>query len=176
MPRFPYGRFPWLFEYRSDDHDYTEKTFLGETGRFNGEDIIDIIVRQPACPRFIARHLYNFFVADEPQVPAWNIEEPRDPEAIRTLSDALVESGFEIRPVLRILFNSDFFKEAAYKKMKSPSRSSLGLSSSPRTCRAPTRGWSRCPSSRATWDRTSWTRPASKAGTPVRSGSTAARW
>ena len=120
MPRFPYGRFPWLFEYRSDDHDYTEKTFLGETGRFNGEDIIDIIVRQPACPRFIARHLYNFFVADEPQVPAWNIEEPRDPEAIRTLSDALVESGFEIRPVLRILFNSDFFKEAAYKKMKSP--------------------------------------------------------
>ena len=120
MPRFPYGRFPWLFEYRSDDHDYTEKTFLGETGRFNGEDIIDIIVRQPACPGFIARHLYNFFVADEPQVPAWNIEEPRDPEAIRTLSDALVESGFEIRPVLRILFNSDFFKEAAYKKMKSP--------------------------------------------------------
>ena len=32
--------------------------------------------------KFICRHLYNFFVADEPQVPAWSIEEPRDPEAI----------------------------------------------------------------------------------------------
>ena len=48
-------------------------------GRWNGEDIVNIIVKQPATARFIARHLYNFFVADEPQVPAWAIEPPRDP-------------------------------------------------------------------------------------------------
>ena len=120
MPRYPYGRFPWLFEFRAEDHDYTEKTFLSQKGRFNGEDIIDIIVQQPACARFIARHLYNFFVADEPQVPAWNIEEPRDPEAIEMLSRTFIDSGYEIKPVLRALFNSDFFKEASYQKMKSP--------------------------------------------------------
>ena len=67
IPRLPYGRFPWEFEYVAEDHDDTEKEFLGHTGNFNGEDVIDIIVRQPACGRFIARHLYNFFVADEPQ-------------------------------------------------------------------------------------------------------------
>ncbi len=120
MPRYPYGRFPWQFEFRPEDHDYTEKTFLGHRGRFNGEDIIEIIVRQPACARFIARHLYNFFVADEPQVPAWGIEAPRDPEAVRTLAETFVNSNFEMKPVLRTLFNSDFFKNSMYQKVKSP--------------------------------------------------------
>ena len=120
MPRWPYGRFPWHFVFRPEDHDFSEKSFLGHTGRFNGEDIIDIILRQPACARFIARHLYNFFVADEPQVPAWNIEPPTDPEAVRFLAETLVKAGYEIKPVLRTLFNSDFFKEAVYKKVKSP--------------------------------------------------------
>ena len=120
IPRYPYGRFPWDFEYRPEDHDSTEKTFLGHRGRFNGEDIIDIIVQQPACAKFVTRHLYNFFVADEPQVPSWNIESPRDPGAIKALSKVFVESGYEIKPVLRALLNSDYFKEAVYQKVKSP--------------------------------------------------------
>jgi len=120
MPVFPYGRHPWKFEFRSEDHDYSEKTFLGHTGNFDGEDIIDIILEQEACPRFIARHLYNFFVEDEPQVPAWNIEPPNNPEAVEYLADLLVESNYEIKPVLRELFNSDFFKESAYKRVRSP--------------------------------------------------------
>lgn len=120
LPRYPYGRFPWTFEFRPEDHDYTEKTFLGQTGKFNGDDIIDIIVQQPACARFITRHLYNFFVADEPQIPSWHIESPRDPEAVKALSETFMESGYEIKPVLRSLFNSDFFKEAIFQKVKSP--------------------------------------------------------
>ena len=76
LPVLPYGQFPWEFEYKPADHDDTEKTFLGHTGRFNGDDIIDIIVRQPATARFLARHLYNFFVADEAQVPAWQSTPP----------------------------------------------------------------------------------------------------
>ena len=120
MPRYPYGRFPWKFEYRPEDHDNTEKTFLGNTGNFNGEDIIDIVVQQPSCAQFVTRHIYNFFVADEPQVPAWSIEPPRDPEAIKVLSEVFVGSGYEIKPVLQTLFNSDFFKESIFQKVKSP--------------------------------------------------------
>jgi hypothetical protein len=120
IPRAPYGRFPWQFEYRAEDHDDGEKEFLGHKGRFNGEDIIDIIVQQPACARFISRHLYNFFVADEPQVPAWPIEAPRDQKAIDTLCGAFRDAKFEMRPVLRVLFNSDFFKNARFEHMKSP--------------------------------------------------------
>jgi uncharacterized protein (DUF1800 family) len=120
IPRLPYGRHPWSFKYLPEDHDETEKTFLGHTGNFNGEDIIDIVVQQPACHRFIARHLYNFFVADEPQVPAWQIEAPRDPAAIDALASSFKESGGEMKAILRTLFTSDFFKNARYNKIKSP--------------------------------------------------------
>ena len=126
MPVFPYGRDIWRFRYDPADHDDGEKTFLGQTGRWNGEDIIDIIMRQPATARFICRHLYSFFVADEPQVPAWKDTPPRDMEAIRTLEKAFVESNYEIRPVLRTLFNSDFFKNARFAKIKSPAEVVIG--------------------------------------------------
>ncbi len=126
LPRYPMGRFDWGFEYKDDDHDHGEKSFLGHTGRFNGEDIIDIICEQPATARFIARHMYNFFVADEAQVPAWSVTPPRDPEAIRALSKALMDNDYEIRPALRLLFNSDFFKEARVSKMKSPAEVVIG--------------------------------------------------
>ncbi len=120
IPRQPHHRFSWRFEFRPEEHDYGQKTFLGRSGSFDGEDIIDIILEQPACARFVARHLYNFFVADEPQVPAWSVEPPRDPQAIETMAETLVESGYEIRPVLRQMFNSDFFKESLHQKVKSP--------------------------------------------------------
>ena len=120
LPRQPYGRYPWHFEYREEDHDDTEKTFLGETGNFNGEDIIDIVVQQPATARFICRHLYNFFVADEPQVPAWTIEPARDEDALEAMMDVFIESNYEMKDLLRFMFNSDFFKNARYSKIKSP--------------------------------------------------------
>jgi uncharacterized protein (DUF1800 family) len=126
IPRQPYGRFPWQFEYLPEDHDEDEKTFLGHTGNLNGEDIINIIVQQPACARFIARHLYNFFVADEPQVPAWQITQPRDPEAIDALATSFTESGYDMRAVLRTLLTSDFFKQARFAKIKSPAELVVG--------------------------------------------------
>src|SRR5262244_1825998 len=126
IPRLPYGRFPWEFEYNAEDHDETEKEFLGHKGNFNGEDIIDIIVQQPACATFICRHLYNFFVADEPQVPAWSLEPPRDPAAIDLLARTFRENKCEMKPVLRTLFTSDFFKNARYKHLKSPAEVVVG--------------------------------------------------
>jgi uncharacterized protein (DUF1800 family) len=120
LPRFPYGRYDWEFEYREDDHDSGEKTFLGRTGDFNGQDIIDIICEQPATATFVSRHLYNFFVADEVQVPAWSKMPPRDPDAIETLAATFSDSGYDIRSTLRVLFNSDFFKNARRDRVKSP--------------------------------------------------------
>ena len=121
MPRYPYGRYDNQFLYNQFDHIDDEKSFLGETGNFNGQDIIEIIAKQPATARFISRHLYNFFVADEPQVPAWQTTPPREPEAIKALEDEYFRSGYEIRSMLRLLFNSDFFKNARFAKVKSPS-------------------------------------------------------
>ena len=120
IPRNPLGRFYWNFEYRPEDHDDGEKNFLGHSGRFNGEDIIDIVVKQPATAKFLARHLYNFFVADEPQVPSWNINPPNDPDAIDQLVAAYDESDGSLQAMMRLLFNSDFFKNARFARVKSP--------------------------------------------------------
>ena len=126
IPRNPLGRFYWNFEYRAEDHDDGEKTFLGYTGNFDGQDIIDIVVKQPATARFLSRHLYNFFVADEPQVPSWNITPPNDPAAIDALIATYNETDGDIRAMLRTLFNSDFFKNARYSRVKSPAELVIG--------------------------------------------------
>ena len=120
IPLYPFGNYGSAFKFVEEDHDDGEKTFLGETGNFNGEDIVAIVVKQKATAQFIARHLYNFFVADEPQVPSWELEEPNDPAAIEMLVKAYFDNDGEIRPMLRTLFNSDFFKAAQHKKVKSP--------------------------------------------------------
>jgi uncharacterized protein (DUF1800 family) len=121
-PPFPHGRSPWQFRYDPADHDDSEKTFLGETGRWNGEDIVTIIAKQPATARFISRHLYNFFVADEVPVPSWRQTPPKDMDAIKTLEKAYFDSGYEIGAMLRALFTSQFFKaeSARFARVKSP--------------------------------------------------------
>ncbi|MYA61903.1 MAG: DUF1800 domain-containing protein, partial [Dehalococcoidia bacterium] len=125
---YPVGHHNAVFLFDPDDHDYEEKTFLGHTGNFDGEDIIDIIVEQPATARFISRHLYNFFVEDEVQVPSWNTEPPKDEAAIQQLADVFMETGGQIRPVLKELFNLDSFKNATeFKKVKSPTELVAGV-------------------------------------------------
>ena len=47
-------------------------------------------------------------------------QEPRDPAAINTLSKAFLDSDADIRSVMRVLFNSDFFKAAQYQRVKCP--------------------------------------------------------
>lgn len=127
IPLYPHGAYPARFVYRPEDHDDSEKTFLGETGRFNGEDVIDIIVRQEATARFIARHLYNFFVADEPQVAAWSVQEPNDPDAIDQLASVFLETEGDLREVMRALLNAEFFKRARFARVKSPAEFVAGV-------------------------------------------------
>ena len=125
-PRGYYNRWDWEFEYREEDHDDSEKMFLGHTGNFDGEDIIDIIVQQPACHRFIARHLYNFFVADEPQVPAWQTTPPR---TLRPSLPSPPPSGNRIAICARpcVIFNADFFKNARFARISSPAEAVVSL-------------------------------------------------
>ena len=126
---WPYGRISWHFRYREEDHDDGEKTFLGETGRFNGEDIIEILCRQEATAKFLARHMYHYFVADEPPVPQWPYTPPRDPAAVDALAQAYFDSGYDITAMLRVLFTSDFFRsqDTWYEKVKSPADLMAGV-------------------------------------------------
>ncbi|HIF71099.1 MAG TPA: DUF1800 domain-containing protein [Dehalococcoidia bacterium] len=126
---WPYGRLSFHFEYKEHDHDSGEKEFLGHKGNLNGEDIIDIICEQPATAAFLSRHMYSFFVADEPPVPEWPYKEPRDPEAIAALSKVYFDSDYNVEETLRFLFKSDFFKSegAHYQRVKSPAELVAGV-------------------------------------------------
>ncbi len=126
VPAQPYGLYPAKFVYNPDDHDEGEKTFLGRTGNFGGEDIVEIICQQPATARFLSRHLYNHFVADDAQVPAWMETPPRDPDAIKMLEDEYFRSNYDIRSMLRVLFHSDAFKNARFAKIKGPVETVVG--------------------------------------------------
>ena len=117
---WPYGKIAWQFEYEAADHDDAEKSFLGETGRFGGDNIVEIIVRHPATARFVGRRLYQFFVSEQ-------IDE-RGEALIQTLADAYFHSNYEIRSVLRTLFTSEHFKSEAvrYAHYKSPAELVVG--------------------------------------------------
>ncbi len=138
LPLDPYGRYTSDFTYEDSDHDNSEKEFLGHKGRFNGDDIIKIVAKQPATAKFIARHLYNFFVADEPQVPAWSVTEPRDPVAVNAIAEHFIQVEGNMREVMRFILLSDFFKESQGKRVKSPAELVAGIIKTAGTHRTPT--------------------------------------
>ena len=118
---WPYGRIAWHYEYRNDDHDEGKKTFLGHEGNFNGEDVIQIIVDQQATAKFVATRLFQFFASDD-------VDSESHDQVISEMVDAYFDSGYEIKAVLRTLFNSDYFKsdECMYSRVKGPVESVVG--------------------------------------------------
>ena len=92
------------FVVNADQHDASEKTFLGRTGNFDGVDVLNIILEQPVTAEYIAAKLYRFFVRDDPG------------EALTTQLGALFrDADYELRPLLTTVFLSrDFYSEASY--------------------------------------------------------------
>ncbi len=99
------------FVINSDEHDTQSKTFLGETGTFDGYDIIDLILEHPATAQFLAGKLYEYFVRDE-----------ADAQVIDALADRYRESGYDTADLLRTIFLSrDFYAPATVgSQIKSP--------------------------------------------------------
>jgi uncharacterized protein (DUF1800 family) len=99
------------FIYRSRWHDEGTKTVLGQTGTWNGDDILSIIVKQPQSARFICRKLWVFFGNDNPP-----------DELIEQLAATFHAGGSEFKPLLRAIFTSaDFYSDAVVaQQVKSP--------------------------------------------------------
>ncbi|HEY2615074.1 MAG TPA: DUF1800 domain-containing protein [Chthoniobacterales bacterium] len=99
------------FRFAPIQHDASPKMFMGKTGAWNGDDIIDILMKQPAAAQFLARKLWRFFAEDEPST-----------QIVDAVAARLREHRFEMRPVLREIFSSrDFYSDAAMRnQIKSP--------------------------------------------------------
>ena len=117
-PPFFLGPFPMEFNFDKNDHDNSEKEFLGEKGNFNGEDIVELVSKHPSTAKFICKRLYLYFVSEEEN---W--------DEINKLSDVYLNSDGDIKKVLENIFKSDHFKsrEIMFKKVKSPSDLVFGI-------------------------------------------------
>ena len=91
------------FVVNKDQHDDGEKTFLGKTGRFDGADVINIIMQQPVTAEYIAGKIYRYFVRQD-----------LSPDLQKQLGSVLRDSNYEITPLLEKIFLSrDFYSPAS---------------------------------------------------------------
>ena len=99
------------FVVHKEQHDDGPKTFLGSTGNFDGVDVIDIILKQPATSRFIAGKIYRYFVRQD-----------LTPELQEKLGTVLRTNEYRIAPLLETIFLShDFYSPASVgTQIKSP--------------------------------------------------------
>ncbi|MFT4560928.1 MAG: hypothetical protein ACI9BW_000666 [Gammaproteobacteria bacterium] len=99
------------FKVNVDLHDAEEKEFLGRKGNFDGVEIIDIILDQPATPEYLASKLYRFFVRED-----------IEPEFQGKLGAVLKESNYNVAAFLETVFLSrDFYAQASVAtRIKSP--------------------------------------------------------
>ncbi|HZY38203.1 MAG TPA: DUF1800 domain-containing protein [Mucilaginibacter sp.] len=86
------------YAFRPNAHDGGAKTFLGQTGNFYGEDIIDIILKNKQTAIFISTKLYRYLVNDIP-----------DSDSIAQMADIFYRSNYEIKPLLDFVFHADWF-------------------------------------------------------------------
>jgi uncharacterized protein (DUF1800 family) len=82
-------------------HDTGSKTILGQTGNFNGDDVVRIIVGQPQAAKFITAKLWNFFASPE-----------LSPGLGDALADVFRQGGNNFKPMLRAMFLSEAFYAA----------------------------------------------------------------
>ncbi|MBL8792656.1 MAG: DUF1800 family protein, partial [Planctomycetia bacterium] len=101
-------------------HDAGDKTVLGQTGKWQGSDIVRICLEQKAAPRFIAAKLYRCLVSET--VPA-------SPELLEPLADRFRQSDFHFGELVKTVLRSNlFFASAVYRSsIKSPVEFALGI-------------------------------------------------
>lgn len=112
------SNFKGEFIFRPGVHDYGRKTFFGKSGRFDGTDIIDMILEKRATADFIVTKIYRYFV-----------NEDIDQGIIADLSRQFYNSAYDIGALMRTIFTSDWFylKQNKGTKIKSPVELMAGM-------------------------------------------------
>ena len=99
------------FTFRRMWHDAGEKTVLGKTGRFDGDQVLDILLERPETAEFITTKLWKEFVALSP-----------DAREVKRLAAVLREARYEMKPLMRSMLTSEAFWSGANRAalIKSP--------------------------------------------------------
>jgi uncharacterized protein (DUF1800 family) len=99
------------FVFNRRQHDDGVKRFLNHIGNFDGNDVLDIILEHPSCPKFISSELFAYFVYPDPE-----------PNLVESMGHLLKQSKYELRPLLKTIFTSRAFysSDAIGVQIKSP--------------------------------------------------------
>lgn len=108
------------FRFNRYQHDTGEKSVLGTSGKFGGEDGVRIVAGHDAAPHFIAAKLVRYFVMDEPAPSK---------ELIQPLADLLRRNDMQTGPVIRRILTSNLFfsAQSVGRKIKSPVELAIGF-------------------------------------------------
>ncbi len=106
------------FVFRKAVHDDGTKVILGKTGNFVGDDVLNILLAQPATANFIAKKMYRFFVNDI-------VDEAK----VAALGSVFFKSNYDIMALLEAIFTAPWFYEEKNMgvKIKSPIELLVGL-------------------------------------------------
>jgi len=105
--------------YFPGDHDGDVKRILGREGNFDGDDVVEIVLQQPATPRLLVRKLYRWLVSET--------DEPSD-ALLAPLAESFAADYDVARLVRTILRSNLFFSPRAYRqRIKSPVEFALGI-------------------------------------------------
>jgi uncharacterized protein (DUF1800 family) len=91
--------------------DSGQKTFMGKTGNFTGDDIVEMLVPLRVTAERLSTRLFSFFAYPNPE-----------PEIVRHLADTFQHSRYNVGAVVREIFGMDaFYSAKAYRALvKSP--------------------------------------------------------
>jgi len=96
-------------EYRRFIENNDIITYLGKTGTFKADEMIEIIFEQKAAPYLITRKILQWFIYDNPS-----------DNLVTYYGDYLRKVDFEIKPLLIKIFTEEFTKNTAGSKIKDP--------------------------------------------------------
>jgi len=89
------------YRFNPRTHDFDEKTILGVTGRLDADDLVDILIAQPACGRYVIGRLIEYFEGYAPSE-----------ERLERYAEILRRHDYQVRPVLRRLFlDPEFYRD-----------------------------------------------------------------
>lgn len=99
------------FVFRKAVHDDGSKTVLDQTGNWEGDDVLDILLQQKQTARFITEKIYRFFVNDT-----------IDTQKVQSLSEQFYKNNYDISSLLEDIFTSEWFYDEKNigAKIKSP--------------------------------------------------------
>ena len=107
----------FAYLWRPQIHDTGVKTVFGQSGDYDGDQMLDILLSRPETATFIATKLWREFVSPDP-----------DAAQVQHVADAFRSSGYDIKVALRELFMTPAFwaPQTRATLVKSPAEMIVG--------------------------------------------------